>query len=130
MARRVRDMIPQRLRRPLTGPLLGALLTVLAPATSHAAVTTFGSPLSVPTTLNTTANLGYYGIYTPVPPNPEAPNGRYHTNHWGTDTALWNVALANGNPTAPQTGQAIKLSLEGCAQPASGGPAPLTQFHF
>jgi hypothetical protein len=107
-----------------------ALTVLLAPAASSAALTTFGSPLSVPATLNTTANLGYYGTYTPVPPNPEAPNGRFHTNHWGTDTALWNVALASGNPTAPQTGQAVKVSLEGCAQPASGGPPPLTQFHF
>jgi hypothetical protein len=117
-------------QRLVSSVLLAGLLVVFAPASSPAEVTTFGSPLAVPATLNTTADLGYYGIYTPVPPNPEAPNGRYHTNHWGTDTALWNVALANGNPIAPETGQAIRLSLEGCAQPASGGPPPLTQFHF
>jgi hypothetical protein len=30
----------------------------------------------------------------------------------------------------PATGQALKVSLEGCAQAASGGPPPLTQIHF
>jgi len=109
---------------------VAALLALLAPASSPAAITTFGSPLSLPATLNTTENLGYYGTYTPVPPNPEAPNGVYHTNHWGADTALWNVAIVAGQASAPVTGQAVKVSLEGCAQPAPGGPPPLTQIHF
>jgi hypothetical protein len=91
---------------------------------------TFGSPLSVPATMNTTESLGYLGTYTSVPPSPDAPNGRYHTNHWGADTAIWNTALAAGNPAAPATGQAVKVRLEGCAQPAARGPAPLTQFHL
>jgi len=110
--------------------LLAGLLLVLAPAGSLAAVMTFGSPLSVPATLNTSEDLSYFGTYTPVPPNPEAPNGLFHTFHYGADTALWNVALASGQQGAPATGQALKVSLEGCAQPAAGGPAPLTQIHF
>jgi hypothetical protein len=110
--------------------LAGTLLFGVHAASSNAAVTTFGSPLSAPATLNTTDNLNYYGTYTPVPPSPEAPNGVYHTNHWGPDTALWNVALANGSPSAPATGQVLKVRVEGCAQQAPGGPRPLTQFHI
>jgi hypothetical protein len=120
----------QRRRRLASGLLLTGLLAVLAPATSPAAILTFGSPLSVPATLNTSENLGYPGTYTPVPPNPEAPNGLFHTYHDGSDTALWNVAQATGSPQAPATGQAVKVSLEGCAQAASQGPPPLTQIHF
>jgi hypothetical protein len=110
--------------------LLAGLFAALAPATSPAAITTFGSPLSVPATLNTSENLGYYGTYTPVPPNPEAPNGLFHTPHFGADTVLWNAGNAAGDPRSPATGQAVKVSLEGCAKPASGGPSPLTQIHI
>jgi hypothetical protein len=117
-------------RRLLATLTLVWLLAILAPASSPAAITTFGSPLSRPATLNTAANLSYRGTYTPVPPAPDAPNGIFHTNHFGADTALWNVALARGEPRAPATGQALKVSLEGCANAASGGPAPLTQIHF
>ena len=112
------------------GALLGGLLGVVAPATSLAAITTFGSPLSVPATLNTTENLGYLGTYTAVPPAPNAPNGIFHTFHYGADTALWNVALAKGDPIAPAAGQALTVRLEGCAQAAPGGPPPLNQIHF
>lgn len=107
----------------------GALLASTPPS-AGAALTTFGSELSVPATLNTAENLSYYGTYTPVPPNPEAPNGLYHTYHYGADMAVWNVVLANGQAASPATGQAVKVSLEGCAQPAAGGPPPLTQMHF
>jgi hypothetical protein len=110
--------------------LLAGLIAAVAPASSQAAISTFGSPLSVPATLNTTENLGYLGTYTAVPPSPEAPNGSFHTPHNGADTALWNVAQAAGTPQAPATGQALKVALEGCAQPASNGPPPLTQFHL
>jgi hypothetical protein len=130
MDRRSDSWIAQRMRRLLPCLLLAALLAVLAPAASPAAITTFGSPLSVPSSLNTTDNLNYYGTYTPVPPNPEAPNGLFHTNHWGADTALWNVAVAGGQASAPVTGQALKVRVEGCAKPASGGPPPLTQIHL
>jgi len=102
----------------------------LAPAGAQAAITTFGSPLSVPATLNTSENLNYAGTNTPVPPNPEAPNGIFHTYHNGADTALWNTVLASGAPAAPETGQALEVMLEGCAQPARGGPSPLNQIHF
>lgn len=106
------------------------LLLALAPASSPAAITTFGSPLAVPATLNTAENLSYMGTFTPVPPNPEAPNGLFHTFHYGADTVLWNVASAGGAPQAPATGQAVKVSLEGCAEAAADGPPPLTQIHF
>jgi hypothetical protein len=122
--------IAQRLRFLAPCLLLAGLLALVAPAASPAALTTFGSPLSVPATMNTTENLNYYGTYTPVPPNPEAPNGLFHTNHWGADTALWNARIAGGQASAPVTGQAVKVRLEGCAKPASGGPAPETQIHF
>jgi hypothetical protein len=117
-------------QRVLAGILLAGLLTLLAPASSGAAVSTFGSPLAVPATLNTAEGLSYEGTNTAVPPSPEAPNGIFHSFHFGADTALWNVGQANGLPSAPAAGQALKISLEGCAEQASGGPAPLNQIHF
>jgi len=105
------------------GPIL--VWAALVPASANAAIQTFGSRLSVPATLNTTEDLSYQGINTPVPPSPEAPNGLFHTFHFGADTALWNTAQA-----VPVGGEVLKISLEGCAQPAAAGPAPLTQIHF
>ncbi len=113
----------------LTG-LAGFLPAVLAPAGANAAIQVIGSPLSVPATLNTAENLSYQGTNTVVPPSPEAPNGVFHTFHFGADTALWNVAQASGAASMPATGQALKVDLEGCARPAAGGPPPLTQIHF
>jgi hypothetical protein len=133
MARRYDSWVRLRLRPLRLAPSLlvvGLLALLFAPASSPAAVTTFGSPLSMPATLNTSENLGYTGTYTPVPPNPEAPNGLFHTNHWGADTALWNVAVAGGQASAPVTGQAVKVRLEGCAKPTPGGPRPETMIHF
>jgi hypothetical protein len=102
----------------------------LAPAGASAAVVTIGSPLSVPATLNTAENLNYEGINTAVPPAPDAPNGIFHTFHYGADTAIWNVAQAVGSPVVPVNGAVNKISLEGCAQPAAGGPTPLSEIHF
>jgi len=110
--------------------LIAILALAVAPACSQAALTTFGSPLSVPATLNTAENLTYQGTFTPVPPNPEAPNGLFHTLHFGADTVLWNTVSAHGDPQAPASGQAVKVSLEGCAESAPNGPSPLTQIHF
>src|SRR5271166_5712114 len=114
----------------LLGVLLAGFIPVLAPASAQAAVTTFGSPLSVPATLNSAENLSYPGTNTNVPPSPEAPTGVVHTYHYGADAALWNVAQAVGDPRVPTTGQALKVSLEGCAEAAPGGPSPLTQIHL
>jgi len=122
--------MPGRLSRLLLGIGLASLIAIVVPPSSRAAVSTFGSPLSVPATLNTAVNLGYQGTNTDVPPSPEAPNGVVHTYHYGADDALWNAAQAVGSPQAPMTGQALKVSLEGCAQAAPGGPAPLTQIHL
>ncbi len=107
-----------------------ALLSLVVVASSSADVSTFGSPLSVPATLNTAENLGYPGTNTAVPPAPDAPNGVFHTFHYGADTALWSIGQAAGDPRVPATGQALKVSLEGCAQRAAGGPSPLTEIHF
>ena len=82
---------------------------------------TFGSPLRVPATLDTANNLGYEG-FDPVL--------NVHVFHDGADTALWNSALAGGTATAPAAGQVLSVAVEGCADPAPGGPPPLTQFHF
>ncbi len=120
----------RRLKQLLGTCLLVVTAALLAPAAGSAAVSTFGSPLSVPATLNTAENLGYYGTYTAVPPTPQVPNGVVHTQHYGADTALWNVALGSGSPAVPATGQALKIALEGCALSSPGGPAPLTQIHF
>jgi len=130
MPRQSETRPPRRASSLLLAASLACLLAALAPAASPAAVTTFGSPLSVAATLNTSQDLAYQGTNTAVPPSPEAPNGNFHTPHYGADTALWNIGLAKGVSSAPATGQALKVSLEGCAQAASGGPAPLTQIHF
>jgi hypothetical protein len=113
-----------------SAPLLAALLALLVPAGAGASLLTVGSPLSVPATLNTADNLAYEGLNTAVPPAPDAPNGIVHTAHYGADTALWNASSPLSQAAMPAAGQALKIRLEGCAQPASGGPAPLTQIHF
>jgi hypothetical protein len=110
--------------------ILAAVLAVLVPAASPAAIATFDSPLSVPATLNTAENLNYAGTNTNVPPSAETPSGVVHTSHYGADTVLWNTKSPGGAAGAPATGQAVKVALEGCAQPAAGGPPPLTQIHF
>jgi hypothetical protein len=119
-----------RFRTLVATPLALAAFAIALPASASAALRLVGSPLSVPATLNTSANLHYVGLYTPVPPNPEAPNGVFHTPHYGADTALWNTKVAGGTAAMPSGGEAVKVRLEGCAQPAANGPAPLNQIHF
>lgn len=109
---------------------LTTLLALAAATPSRAATSTVGSPLSAPATLNTADDLHYAGTDTPVPPAPDAPNGFVHTYHYGADGALWNTTLASGQAAMPADGQALKVSLEGCAVPAASGPRPLTQIHF
>jgi hypothetical protein len=119
-----------RPRRLLLLSSLVALVALLAPAASQATITTIGSQLSVPATLNTAGNLSYPGTYTQVPPSPDAPNGVFHTLHYGADTALWNFSSTAGEERVPATGQAKKIEVEGCAQRATNGPLPLTTVHF
>lgn len=106
------------------------LIACPVPVPSAANITTFGSPLSVDATKNTAEDLSYRGTNTSVPPSPEAPNGYVHTFHFGADAALWNTSVVSGMARSPATGQALKVSLEGCAVAAPGGPPPLTQIHF
>jgi hypothetical protein len=120
-------------RRGVRCLLLGAVLVVLAllvPAASQAKLTQIGSPLSVAATLNTATDLSYPGVDTQVPPAPDAPNGVFHTFHYGADTALWNFSNSAGQTRVPATGQATKIEVEGCAQRATNGPLPLTTIHF
>jgi hypothetical protein len=116
--------------RLLPATALVALLALLAPAAGDAKLMKIGSPLSVPATLNTAGNLSYPGTYTRVPPAPDAPNGLFHTLHFGADTALWNFSSAAGQERVPATGQAKQIEVEGCAQHALNGPLPLTTVHF
>jgi hypothetical protein len=95
---------------------------------ARAATVTFGSSLSVPATLDTATGLGYPGYG--IPTISEDRSIVFHVNHDAADTALWNATLASDSSTAPASGQVLSVSLEGCAQPAPGGPAPLTQIHF
>jgi hypothetical protein len=95
---------------------------MLWPAGGNAATMTFGSSLSVPATRDTANDLGYSGS------NIALPGSVFHISHDGADTALWNAQLASGSPAAPDSGQIVSVSLEGCAK--SGGPPPLTQIHF
>ncbi len=120
----------EKIVRFVAGVVLAAPLALVTPLSANAATMTIGSPLSVPATLNTAENLGYPGTYTPVPPAPDAPNGMFHTYHYGADTAIWNVGQASGVPQSPATGQAVTVSLEGCAQQAENGPPPLSEIHF
>jgi hypothetical protein len=115
-------------RRLALALALAGLCSFVLPAAGRAAVMTIGSPLSVAATLDTTNNLAYRGTDTQVPPTAEFPNGVVHTAHVGADTAIWNTAPAA--VTAPTSGQALKVRLEGCAEGAPGGPAPLRQIHF
>jgi hypothetical protein len=109
---------------------MACVLAMLLPAAASADVVTIGSPLSVPASLNTAENFNYEGTNTAVPPSPEAPNGIFHTFHYGADTAIWNAAQASGSPVVPVNGAVLKISLEGCAEPAIGGPLPLREIHF
>jgi hypothetical protein len=119
-----------RRRRGLSLLATCVLAGCLAPAGANAALLTVGSPLAVPATLNTAEDLNYVGTDTQVPASAEAPNGVVHTAHFGSDTALWTTALAQGSAAMPAAGQAVQIRLEGCAVPAAGGPSPLTQIHF
>src|SRR4051794_23852656 len=104
-----------RFALPIPAALLAVVCALAAAAPAQAAISTFGSPLSVRSSLNTSENLGYTGTFTAVPPNPEAPTGFFHTPHDGADTALWNTTVAGGSAGAPESGQAIKVRLQGCA---------------
>jgi hypothetical protein len=119
-----------RARRLLLAGTTTLVFAAAFPAAGLAALSTFGSSLAQPATLNTVDNLAYAGVNIAVPPSPQAPSGNVHVAHFGADTALWNASVAGGQAAAPEGGQAVKLALEGCAQPAPGGPAPLTQIHF
>ena len=121
---RSRPVIPGGLTELALASLLAGIMALLAPTVSTAALSTFGSRLSVPATLNTAEDLNYQGTNTPLP------GEIFHTFHYGADTALWNVSSKRDSATAPAAGQAVKISLEGCAEAAPGGPAPLTQIHF
>ena len=116
---------PPAAARTLCGLAL-ALLALLAPAAgARAAVTTFGSPLGVAATKDTALNLNYVGTKFAYG------TGIVHISHDGADTALWNSTLPGGaTAAAPAGGQITSVRLEGCADPALGGPAPLTQIHF
>jgi hypothetical protein len=118
------------LLRLATAAAVAFALVLCVPAAGRAAIVTVGSPLGVPATLNTAENLGYVGTNTDVLPTPEVPTGVVHTFHYGADDALWNTTVAGGQAAMPAAGQAVKVSVEGCAIPAPGAAAPLTQFHL
>jgi hypothetical protein len=116
-----------------------ATTAMLAPDPAGAETLLIGSPLSVPATLNTAQNLSYQGTNTQVPVSPEAPNGVFHTFHFGADTAIWNVPSAGGMVQAASTksgaavptgGQILQIRLKGCAESVAADPTPLTQIHF
>ena len=67
--------------------LLVVCLSLALPATGSAALTTFGSQLSVPATKDTAHDLAYTGADVPLP------GSIFHVPHDGADTALWNASL-------------------------------------
>jgi hypothetical protein len=99
-----------------------ALVLIFVVGSADAAMLTFGSPLTVPASKDTANDLNYQGSNVPLP------GSVFHIPHDGADGALWNVQLPAGDPTAPASGQVVRIRLEGCAK--SNGPAPLTQIHF
>jgi hypothetical protein len=111
-------------RRQLAGAAIGSLALTLALAVGNASAATmiFGSPLGVPASKDTANDLNYRGSDIALP------GSVFHIPHDGADSALWNVKLPAGAPTAPANGQVVSVGLEGCAKP--NGPAPLTQIHF
>ncbi len=86
---------------------------MLAPASASAETLVIGSPLSVPATLNTAENFTYQGTNTQAPVSPEAPNGVFHTFHFGADTALWNVPSAGEPVQAASTKAGPPFPREG-----------------
>jgi hypothetical protein len=105
--------------------LLALTIMLLAPVAGRAALVNVGSSLSQPATLNTAENLSYPGTDTAL-----YGGGSLHTYHFGADMALWNTSVAGRDAAMPADGQAVRIRLEGCAQPAASGPSPLTQIHF
>src|SRR5205814_644070 len=103
----------------LAWTLLAVWASLAAPGSSRAAVMSFGNPLAVPATKDTAHNLSYSGANIPLP------GSIFHIPHDGADTALWNPAQV-----APASGQVVSIRLEGCANPPSGAPSPLTEIHF
>jgi hypothetical protein len=101
---------------------------VVVPAVAQAAIVTLGPPLLPAATLDTASDLGYAGTDIPTISGGQAVV--VHVSHDGADTALWNATLPQGQALVPADGQITSLSLEGCAESAPGGPAPLTQIHF
>ena len=104
-------------------------LAVLTPAGSSAAITTFGSPLAVPATLNTAENLNYLGTNTYVPPSPEAPTA------CSTPTTTERTRPCGAWPrraAAPRSrhGPGAEDEAGGLRRADADGPAPLTQIHF
>jgi hypothetical protein len=110
--------------RSTAAGLLLASLALCAPAASRAALSKFGSTLSVPASKDTANDLNYTGN------NVMLPGSVFHVSHDGADTSLWNVELAGVPSAAPASGQIVELRLEGCAKQPQGAPPPLTQIHF
>jgi hypothetical protein len=122
MAMHVRGRAARSIRRRLLGVLLAGLAPLLAPARCPAAITTFGSALSVPATKDTANDLNYRGSDIALP------GSVFHIPHDGADTTLWNSR--HRVASAPTSGQVVTVRLKGCAGQPSGAPAPLTQIHF
>ncbi len=101
---------------------IALMLTLLLGGDASAATFTFGSPLTISASKDTANDLDYQGT------NVALPGSVFHIPHDGADSALWNVQIPVGDPTAPAGGQVVSVRLEGCAK--SNGPAPLTQIHF
>ncbi len=104
--------LPLRSRRAAVALLAAGAGVLAVPAAGQAATTSFGSDLSAPASLDTTAAV-------------------QPSNHYGADTTIWNTVLGNGSaPVAPAAGQIVQVRLKGCAVQPPGAPAPDTQIHI
>jgi hypothetical protein len=119
MSHRATPWSVRRLAQLLFGLLFAGALSAIWASGSSAAVTTFGSPMSVTASKNTANDLNYTGS------NVALPGSTFHVAHDGADTALWNPSAG-----ASAAGQVTSVRLEGCAQRPPGAPPPLTQIHF
>ena len=130
MVSRATHRAPRRVQAFIAWCLLAFGAGLLVPASGLAALSTFGSTLSGPATLNTTENLNYAGANTNVPGAP-----RKRPREWSTPTTTGRTRLSGTPRCRARSRQSRRRpgredQPRGLREPCARGPAPLTQIHF
>ena len=109
--------------RALVVLLAACVAALLCQGRASAAITTIGSPLSVPGDAQHARKPELRGVNTSLPPSPEPPQRRSSTP---TTTGPTRRSGTRRSPTArrprPSEGQALQVKLEGCAEAGAGRP--------